>query len=46
MEQTIEHLHELAELGFTVAHGRLADIGALRPLDLMGERVIPAIEKF
>jgi F420-dependent oxidoreductase-like protein len=44
--QTIEHLHELAELGFTVAHGTLAQVGTLRPLELMAERVIPAIEKF
>ena len=46
VEQTIEHLHELAELGFTVAHGTLAQVGTLRPLELMAERVIPAIEKF
>jgi F420-dependent oxidoreductase-like protein len=46
VEQTIEHLHELAELGFTVAHGTLARAGTLRPLELMAERVIPAIEKF
>ena len=46
VEQTIEHLHELAELGFTVAHGTLARAGTLRPLDLMAERVIPAIERF
>ena len=46
VEQTVEHLHELSELGFTVAHGRLAGIGALAPLDLVGERLIPAIEKF
>jgi len=46
VEQTIEHLHELAELGFTVAHGTLARVGTLRPLDLMAERVIPAVEKF
>ena len=46
MKQTIEHLHELPELGFEVAHGRLAGIGTLHPIDLMGERVIPAIEKF
>jgi F420-dependent oxidoreductase-like protein len=46
VEQTIEHLHELSELGFTVAHGTLARVGTLRPLELMAERVIPAIEKF
>jgi F420-dependent oxidoreductase-like protein len=44
--QTIEHLHELAELGVQVAHGSVTDVGSLRPLELMGEQVIPAIEKF
>jgi hypothetical protein len=29
---TIEHLHELSELGFTVAHGSPARVGTLRPL--------------
>jgi F420-dependent oxidoreductase-like protein len=46
VDQTIEHLHELSELGFTVAHGTLARVGTLRPLDLMAERLIPAVEKF
>src|SRR5215470_13857592 len=46
VEQTIEQLHELSELGFTVAHGTLARVGTPRPLELMAERVIPAIEKF
>jgi len=46
VEQTIEHLHELSELGFTVAHGTLARVGTLRPIELMAERVIPALEKF
>jgi F420-dependent oxidoreductase-like protein len=44
--QTIEHLHELSELGFTVAHGSLAQVSTLRPLEVMAEQVIPAIEKF
>jgi F420-dependent oxidoreductase-like protein len=44
--QTIEHLHELAELGVQVAHGSVTDVGSLRPLELMGEHVIPAIDKF
>jgi F420-dependent oxidoreductase-like protein len=46
VQQTIEHMHELSELGFEVAHGTLARIGTLRPLDLMAERVIPPVEKF
>ena len=46
VNQTIEHLHELAELGIQVAHGSLTDAGSLRPLDLMAEQVIPALAKF
>ena len=43
VEATIEHLHELAGLGIQVAHGTVLDAGSLRPLELMGERVIPAV---
>jgi F420-dependent oxidoreductase-like protein len=46
VEQIIEHLHELSELGIEVAHGGVAHVGTLRPLDLMAERVIPAVSKF
>jgi F420-dependent oxidoreductase-like protein len=46
VEQTIERLHELAELGIDVTHGTLIGVSSLRPLDLMAERVIPAVEKF
>jgi hypothetical protein len=46
VEQTIEHLHQLAELGIQVAHGTVIGVGSLYPLDLMAERVIPALEKF
>lgn len=43
VDRTIEHLHELAALGFQVAHGTLVGIGDLRALELMVERVIPAL---
>ena len=42
VEQTIEHLHELADLGIQVAHGALADVSKPGTLELMAERVIPA----
>jgi F420-dependent oxidoreductase-like protein len=42
VEQTIEHLRELADLGIEVAHGALADVSKTGPLELMAERVIPA----
>jgi len=44
--QIVEHLHELSELGVHVAHGSVIDVASLRPLELMAERVIPAVEKF
>ncbi|HEX5512019.1 MAG TPA: LLM class F420-dependent oxidoreductase, partial [Actinomycetales bacterium] len=43
VERTIEHLHELAELGIEVAHGTLAGVSRPGTLQLMGERVIPAV---
>jgi hypothetical protein len=46
VEQTIEHLHELSELGIQVAHGTLVDAGSLQPLKQMAERVIPAVAAF
>jgi hypothetical protein len=46
VDQTIEHLRELAGLGVTVAHGTLTGAGSLRPIELMGERVIPVLATF
>ena len=43
VEQTIEHLHELAGLGIEVAHGALANVSVPGTLELMSERVIPAV---
>lgn len=43
VERTIEHLHELADLGIQVAHGALADVSKPGTLELMAERVIPAV---
>jgi hypothetical protein len=46
VEQTIEHLHQLAGLGIQVTHGTLIGAGSLRPLELMAERIIPAVGTF
>jgi len=43
VDETIEHLHELAALGIRVAHGGVPNATSLRQLELMGERVIPAV---
>ena len=46
VQETIEHLHQLAELGVQVAHGAVVGAGSLRPLELMAEQVIPAVSRF
>lgn len=43
VNQTIEHLCELNELGVQLAHGTVIDVGSLRPLELMNELVLPAL---
>ena len=43
VEQTVEHLHDLAGLGIQVAHGALANVSRPGTLELMAERVIPAV---
>jgi hypothetical protein len=35
----------VAELGVQVAHGAVVGAGTLRPLELMAEQVIPALDK-
>jgi F420-dependent oxidoreductase-like protein len=44
--QIVDELGALAELGFTVAHGAIENVGDLRPIELIGERVLPQIVAF
>jgi F420-dependent oxidoreductase-like protein len=46
VNETIELLHELAEAGYTVAHGSLKRVSEPGVLDQFGEKIIPAVEKF
>ena len=46
VQRTIENLHALSELGFSVAHGGLRDVSKARQLDLFAERIIPALANF
>lgn len=43
VDATIEHLNELATLGVQVAHGTLARVSEPGQLEMMAERVIPAL---
>jgi F420-dependent oxidoreductase-like protein len=46
VDQTIEHLHALAEVGFTQAHGTLLRVSEPGVLDRFAEEIIPAVAKF
>jgi F420-dependent oxidoreductase-like protein len=46
VNQVIEHLHRVAELGFSQVHGSLLRVSKPGQLDLLAEKVIPAAEKF
>jgi F420-dependent oxidoreductase-like protein len=46
VQQTIESLHALSDLGFTVAHGTLLNVSSARTFDLFAERIVPALDKF
>jgi len=46
VSQLIEHIHQIAELGFTQVHGTLMGVAKPGQLDLLAEQVIPAVEKF
>ena len=45
VQATIEYLHQAAELGFSQVHGSLIGVSNPRQLDLLAERVIPAVAK-
>jgi alkanesulfonate monooxygenase len=42
VEELLGRLAEMAKLGVSHVHGRLADVEKLAPIEIMGERVIPA----
>lgn len=42
-QQTVDALGELVGLGFSVAHGRVADVSSITPLEIIGAQVIPEI---
>jgi F420-dependent oxidoreductase-like protein len=46
VNQAIERAHQIAESGFSVVHGSMVNVSKPGQLDLLAERVIPAIEKF
>jgi F420-dependent oxidoreductase-like protein len=43
VNQIIDQLGKLAELGFEVAHGRIANVSEIEPIEIIGRDVIPAV---
>jgi F420-dependent oxidoreductase-like protein len=41
--ETVDALRELAQLGLQVAHGAVADVWRITPLEIIGREVIPAV---
>ena len=39
----MEELGRLAEMGFTIAHGQVADVSEITPLEIIGNEVVPAV---
>jgi F420-dependent oxidoreductase-like protein len=46
VNRVIERAHQIAESGFSVVHGSMVNVSKPGQLDMLAERVIPAIEKF
>jgi F420-dependent oxidoreductase-like protein len=46
IDELIETLRGLAALGVTHYHGSVPDVASIRPLELLGERVIPIVAEF
>ncbi len=45
-DELLEQLRGYAALGFTHVHGRIVGCESIRPLEIFGEHVIPAAQKF
>jgi F420-dependent oxidoreductase-like protein len=43
VNQIVDELGRLAEQGFAVAHGRVADVSTIRPIEVLGDKVVPAV---
>src|SRR5258708_39942622 len=46
VDEILERLRDLSALGISHVHGRVANVSAITPLELFGERVIPIADNF
>ena len=43
LDETLDGLRALADLGVQVAHGRVVDVHEITPLEVIGEKVVPVV---
>ena len=46
VERIVADLQGLSALGFTLAHGRVANVSSLRPLEIIGKEIVPTVAQF
>jgi F420-dependent oxidoreductase-like protein len=46
IERIVNDLRALSELGFSLAHGQVKNVSSLRPLDIIGKEIVPAVSAF
>lgn len=46
VDETLEQLQRLAEMGFSVAHGGVKEVSTISPLEIIGERIVPVAAQF
>jgi len=44
VNRIVDELGRLSELGFTVAHGQVADVHEITPLEILGSQVLPQVQ--
>jgi hypothetical protein len=43
VNEIVDQLGELAAMGFAVAHGRVAGVDRIEPIEIIGREIIPAV---
>lgn len=46
VDRIVTDLRRLSELGFTLAHGRVVNVSSMRPLEIIGKEIVPAVAQF
>jgi hypothetical protein len=43
VNQVLEQLKVLSDVGFTIAHGSCLNVSSITPIEIIGERIVPVI---